>query len=304
MWRYIKNSIYVILLSSFAIGLSTSPTVFAATKVQTSICGDFLKPTVLSPIKGLKTQDASVLLSGSAQPFLPVAVTTDSAVNGITTAAADGTYALQVSLHTGDNTVVASNANGCGVMKESESIIVHRDGTPQIQQHAPVAAANPQQVKVSVRSSLATVIPHALGQSFVTIPPGSSLAEPVIKQPTSGEIYASSRVWVVGNAVSDSVVTIYLNDVSVAKISASAKGEFAAVIELHAGGNTLQLRAEKDGATATSKKSAVTLTKANPVTPRPSIGSVLTVAAVTTATVAMGAGGLTWTVRRIRVRFK
>lgn len=301
MWRRIKNSIYVVFLLAFATGLSTSSLAFAATKVQTSICGDFLKPTVLSPTKGLKTQDVSVLLTGSAQPFLPVAVTTDNVVNGITTASADGTYALQVSLHTGDNTVVASNANGCGVMKESDSIIVHRDGIAQAQQENPAAVA-PQQV--NVRSSLAAVIPHALGQSFVMIPAGSGFAEPTIRQPTSGEIYASSRVWVVGTAVSESIVTIYLNDVSVAKISASAKGEFAAVVELRVGGNTLQLRAEKDGAAATSKKSAVTLTEANPIIPRPSIGSVLTVAAVTTTTVATGAGGLTWTVRRIRVRFK
>jgi hypothetical protein len=301
VWRHIKNSVYVVFLLTFATSLFVSSSAFAATKVQTSICGDFLKPTILSPITDFKTQDASVLVSGNAQPFLSVAVTVDGAVNGITTAASDGTYALQVSVHVGDNTIAASDANGCGVMKESDSIVVHRDEVEQTQVESSPVAINPQ---VSAQPNLATVIPRALGQPLVVSPSTPGLAEPIIKQPTAGEIYTSSRVWVVGTATPGSIVTVYLNDVSVAKVSASARGEFAAMIELHAGSNTLQVRSERDDLFAVSKKITASFMEANPTTPSPSIGTVLMVAAVTTTTVAVGVGGVTWTVRRIRLRFK
>lgn len=301
MWRRIKNSTFAVFLAAFAMGVIVPSSVFAATKVQTSVCGDFLKPTIFSPITDFKTQDASILVSGNAQAFLPVAITVDGTVNGIAAAASDGTYAVQVSLHVGDNTLIASEANGCGLMKESDSIVVRRDEIPATELQV---TPTPPVSQDAEKPNLATVIPHALGQSFVAVPSAPGYSVPTIKQPTPNEIYTNNRVWVVGTAVPGSIVTIYLNDTSVAKVTTSPQGGYAVTIELRAGGNTLQVKSEKDGMSAASKKIEVTFVEANPVAPSPSVGTVLTVAAVTTTTVAVGAGGATWTVRRIRLRFK
>lgn len=303
MWRYVKSKLYGVAVVVTAIVGAASPAIAVATsEIQSSICADFMAPTITSPASDGVTQDDSVIIAGQGEPSLPVTITDNDISVAVVSVSSSGEYSVSIPLSGGDNTIIAKEVNTCETAKESSAINIHRDIVEPAPSASGVTAQDPGPTGI---------IPIALTQSpsgLLNQPiPGNRNTEgfnaPVIKQPLSGAAFTTSVVWVSGTAEPLSMVTIYINGMSVARLRVSSTGSFSVTVDLNTGSNSIQVEAEKDGKSAFSQ--AVVATYTPPSLAEKGGTSPLTVAAwiggsIVAAAVVVISGE--WIVRRIGAR--
>ena len=302
MWRHVKSKLLGVALVLAVIG-AISPAIAAATReIQTNICGDFATPTITSPVPGQITQNNNVIVTGRGEASLPITIINNGTAVSLTAVSSSGDYSISVPLTGGVNVIIAKEVNACGSAKKSEPTSVQRNIAPQ----APVknessgqAPAQPTNI-VSVLSGQSPS--SSLGQPMPNHQNTPEFSTPVIKQPAPDVIYTTNKVWVSGTAEPLSLVTIYVNGVSVARLRASSSGDFGAMVELNIGSNNIQIGAEKDGKSAISELTTVVYTPKKSVETGASqlelVGLIAGMAA--TAVAATGAG--IWIVKFISIR--
>lgn len=302
MWRHVKSKFYGTVLALAVIGV-ISPAIATATRqIQTNICGDFATPTITSPAPDLVTQDSNVTVIGQGEASLPITIMNNGTAVALTTVSSSGDYSISVPLTGGVNVIIAKEVNACGSAKESESTSVQRDIVPQ----PPVENEPTGRVTTSPTSITPVVSSQSpsssLGQPAPSHQNTPGFNVPVIKQPTSGATYTISTVWVAGNTEPLSLVTIYVNGVSVARLRASSAGTFGAMIELNIGRNSIQVGAEKDGKSALSQPTIVTYTPIKSTQKAASPLEVIgLVAGMTVTAIAATSGGM-WVAKFISIR--
>lgn len=280
-----------------------SPAIAVATReIQTNICGDFIAPSITSPATGLITQDDTVIITGEGEPSLSITIIENGAPVATTLVSSSGDYSVSIPLSGGTNTITAKEVNACESTKESSAISIQRNIMPPAptengtagQESTPTASIVPIAPVQSPSTTLNQPIP-SLENS-----PGFSI--PTIDKPMPGTIHTVSGVWIEGTAEPLSLVTIYIDGMSVAKLRASLAGTFGVMVELNEGRNSIQAEAEKDGKSALSKPTVVTYTPSKSAkkgtSPLEVVGLVtgMTVAAVTATS-----GGM-WLVKFISAR--
>ena len=259
MWQYAKSRLYGAVLVLAVIGV-ISPVIAVATRdIQTSICNDFAAPTITSPAPGLITQASSVIVTGWGEPSLPVVIIDNGMPFALTTVSPGGDYSVSIPLSGGANVIVAKGVNACGSAKESSLISVQRNIIPSVPTENTI---------VKESSPAASIVPitsmqppsSVLNQPMPSLENSPGFSVPTIDKPLSSATYTISGVWVAGAAEPLSLVTIYINDMSVARLRASSTGTFGAMAELNEGRNRIQVEAEKDGESAVSQATIVTYT--------------------------------------------
>lgn len=232
----------------------------AMTDIEARVCSDFQGPVILQPTGTTQTDDASVHISGTAEPGMTVTIIRNNVGVGGTLVASDGTYGMNIPLLGGDNVFSAVSENDCDTVKRSSNVIVHRivdtgtPGTPAPDEDEPFVS---DEIPEPIRLQLDTLLP--LDSSIIQTPDSSGYQKPVIILPKTGERITSENVWVSGRAEPRSIVTLYLNGKSIAYVIVSEKGTFGILAALQSGGNTLQVRSEIDGWGATSNSVTVTM---------------------------------------------
>lgn len=260
MWRYAKSKLYGAVLVLAVIGIISPAVATANREIQTSICGDFVAPTITSPVTGFTTEDDNVTVAGQGEPSLPVTIINNGVSVALTTVASSGDYSISIPLSGGTNAITAKEVNACGSAKESGPTNVQRNIVPQ-----PPTEGEPTSPESTPSVSIAPITSGqsssgSLGQPAPTHQNTPGFYAPVIKQPTSGATYTVNTAWVAGTTEPLSLVTIYINGVSVARLRASSAGTFGATVELNIGRNNIQVGAEKDGKSAISETTTVMYT--------------------------------------------
>lgn len=253
MWRYAKSKFYgaAVILSLIS---SISPAIAGATaEIRSNICGDFTAPTITSPASGLITQDSNAIITGQGEPSLPITIIDNGVSVAVTTISSGGEYSVSVPLSGGVNVITAKEVNACETAKESESINIQRS---IVSQPSAGSESTPQDSTPTV--SIAPITPAlspsaSLDQPIPSNDSASNFNAPVVNTPSSGATYTAGSVWVSGTAEPSSLVTIYVNGLSVAKLRASSVGIFGAMVELNIGSNSIRILAEKDGKSAISQ---------------------------------------------------
>lgn len=179
---------------------------------------------------------------------------------GTATITTSHTYALQIPLAIGNNSVVAQETNGCGMAKTSATIAIQRQAA-SILNHGTLNSVQ-QNLKQSVSLSfIQAALSRPLNQPLAPMPNTPGYAQPIITQPSTGSTFGSQKIWVKSVAQSESVSTVYLNDHSVARINVPTGDEYGALVELKPGKNTIQVRSRKDTMAAISEIVYVNFTR-------------------------------------------
>ena len=301
MWRHVKSKLFSVIITLAVIGV-ISPAIATATReIQTNICGDFATPTITSPAPGFITQDSSVIVVGQGEASLPITIMNNGSAVALTTVSSSGDYSISVPLTGGTNVIIAKEMNACGSAKESESTSVQRDIAPQPPvENEPTNQATPTTNITPIPSSQSPSSP--LGQPMPSHQNTPGFSAPVIKQPTPEVIYTVNTVWVAGIAEPLSMVTVYVNGVSVASLRASSSGTFGVMVELNIGRNSIQVGDEKDGKAAISKPLTVVYTPKKSAEKGTSPLEVVGLVAGMTIAAAVATAGGMWIVKFISTR--
>jgi len=254
--RGVKNRIAAFLFA--VVGTVCLPSAaFAMTDIEAKICVDFQAPVILQPSGDTETNDASVHVSGTAEPGMNVTIIRNNSSVGATTATVDGSYGMNIPLLAGDNIFTATTENECNTVKRSSNVMVHRIvESPQPGTPGPDEPFVPLQLPPSVQLQLEALSP--LNSAIIQTPDSSGYQKPIIMLPKTGDKIAGNSVWVSGRAEPRSILTLYLNGKSIAYVVVSERGTFGILAALQPGGNTLQVRSEIEGWRSTSNVVTVT----------------------------------------------
>lgn len=295
----------LVILSVPSVALADSTT------IETRICTAFTEPTITAPSSGSETDNASITVTGVGEPGMAVSILRNGASVGTTTAVADGSYGIEIGLVAGDNTLVAREINECSTVEDSAPVIIHRTVIESPQEPTPGEGGGGE---APVAETPALNVGDVTGGATYSAPPVLQLPivptvdtpgflKPTITTPSSGAILNTTQVWVGGQAQPGSVVTIYLNDRSVAYGIATEKGIYGALVSLSAGKNTIQVRSTLGNNVATSDSIEVTFeqdaTLTTPVTTSNTNVVITQVALVVTASVAI-VGAAAWGIPELR----
>jgi hypothetical protein len=251
VWSKRSKLLVVILV---ALGFSQVPSAsLAASTIQSSICGQFLGPTITAPPPGSQTNDASIIVQGAGEPSMAVTILRDGQATGVTLIAPDGSYALEVPLAVGVNSLVAHEADPCGTIKESAPLVVERLSPPE----------PPKEEPASVPSGALPIFPgvdqtnRPLERPITITPPTPGYQKPTVTYPGGPITTHSGKLWVRGKAQPGSTVIVYVNGISAARVIASENGDYSVLITLKEGDNSLQVKARLGDASAVSDSVAV-----------------------------------------------
>jgi hypothetical protein len=293
----------LVILSVPSIALADSTT------IETRICASFTEPTITAPSSGIETDNASITVTGVGEPGMAVSILRNGVVAGTTTAVVDGSYGIEIGLTAGDNTLVAREVNECSTVEDSSSVSVHRTVVETPQEPTPSENGEEPTTETPTVSTddtaLETVYPALPVLQIPIVPtvdtPG--FLKPTITTPPSGAILNTTQVWVGGRAQPGSVVTIYLNDHSVAYGLTTEKGVYGALVSLNSGKNTIQVRSTLGNNVATSDSIEVTFeqdaTLTAPVATS-NVGAVVTQVTLVTAASVTVVGAAAWGVPELR----
>lgn len=254
-----------LLIAIFAlVGVLQVPSAsLAVSTIQSSICGQFTAPAITSPPPGSQTNDTSIIVQGTGEPLMTVVILRDGQSVGTTLIAPDGSYALEVPLLVGANSLLAHEADPCGTVKDSAPIVVERHSTetpPEDEPNVSVPVASPTFPGLDQTD-------RPLQRPIMITPPTPGYQKPTITYPTNRSTTHSSRVWVKGTAQAGSVVIVYVNGVSVARTVTSDEGNYGVMVTLQEGENDLQVKSRLGDASAVSDAMLVTYVKQETASP-------------------------------------
>ncbi len=230
---------------------------FAASTIQSSICGQFLAPSITAPPPGSQTNDASIIVQGAGEPSMTVTILRDGQPAGATVVAPDGSYAFEVPLTVGVNSLVAHEADPCGTIKESAPLVVERLSLQE----------PPEEEPADIPPGAPPIFPgvdqtnRPLERPIMVTPPTPGYQKPTITYPGNPITTHSGKLWVRGKAQPGSTVIIYVNGISAARVIASENGDYSVLVTLREGDNSLQVKARLDDASALSDSVTVTYVK-------------------------------------------
>lgn len=259
------------------------------------------------PIPDSRTNEASIAVAGTGEPGMTVTIMNNNVNVGVTTAASDGSYAVEAPLVEGDNALVAYEVNSCDTIKSSSPVTVYRTVITQPQIQIDSSLSQQEAVHVEVVTPISRLL-RLPANPIVPVPDSPGYQKPVIISPAAEEKVAGSHIWIVGKVKAQvaSTVTIYVNDIAVARATALEDGVYRASVNLQPGRNTLQVRAELNGQVATSELIGVTFVREMTAIPAPSFtldDVMFKVLPILLGSI--GSGGIMfWAIHHIRVRLK
>jgi len=276
VWRESKK--YALITSAVAAAVVLVPVAVAAsTVVQSKICAPFATPTLTAPASGYQTSGSSVHVTGYAEPYMTVSLRRGSSTAGTVQTAANGTYAAEVPLNTGTNSLKTEATDTCSTTKMSMTISVVRltQSTPQpTLPNTPAASTTTQTVQPAATSQptskTASKAEGNLPNSSTTPvkvtdnPPTkledmpssvTKLGEGLTKSQkelvtTPNEKVTTERTWVRGIAEPKTSIAIYVNRIIAARVMSDDAGSYGALVQLKQGNNEVHVLANtSDGQT-------------------------------------------------------
>jgi len=279
-----------------------SPAIAVATReIQTNICGDFIAPSITSPATGFDTQDETVIVTGEGEPSLSITIIENGTPIATTIVSSSGDYSVSIPLSGGANIITAKEVNACGSAKESSPISVQRDIIPPAPSESSTAE-EPGSTASFIPITPVQSPPTALNQPIPSLENSPGFRVPTIDKPLPGTVHTVSGVWIEGTAEPLSLVTIYIDGMSVARLRASSTGTFGVMVELNEGRNSIQAEAEKGGKSALSQPTVVTYTPAKSAQKGTSPLEVVALVTGMTVVAVTATGGGIWIVKFISAR--
>lgn len=259
----VKNKIIKLTMLSICLVTFAPLNVSADQTIQSSICAQFIAPTLTAPIDGSEINQSSVVVSGTGEPGMTVTILGDGQTIGATTVVPDGSYALEVPLSVGFTTLVAREINDCDTVQDSNAATVYRPAPPV----DPVPPDNggspePNAPGEPSPSPLPALRYPSLNEYYrkqQSVVPGYS--KPIISWPADESTVSADVIWVGGKAEPGSIVTIFVNGERMAYVVASPEGTYRAFVGLQLGDNSIQVRSELNGRSANSDSIKVTYVK-------------------------------------------
>lgn len=227
---------------------------FAAQTIQSSICEQFIAPTIVLPADGTEIEQSSVVVSGTGEPGMTVTILGDGQAIGATTIVPDGSYALEVPLLNGYTALVAREVNDCDTIQDSNTVTVYHPAPPVV----PVppddgTPSDPNAPGSPTPSPLPSLEYPAVNKYYREYQrTGTGHIRPSIIQPAHDIVVSSDAIWVAGKAEPGSIVTIFVNGQRMAYVVASLDGTYRAFVGLQLGDNSIQVRSELGGRSANS----------------------------------------------------
>lgn len=257
-WRQIRNSIYGAGLAGsvafLGIVIYAPFSVAASSTIHSQICSDsFAPPAITEPMTGYRSSASSVTVRGVGEPGMAVSVLVGGQPKGVTTAAGDGEFAVQVPLDVGSNVLVAREEDGCGNIKDSPEVTVTREQKPTpIPEPSPDPDNKPGSSSANRRGvpgfrSFPNVSSGSIGNGEKPSEQKASADAPEITSLKEGQVVREGRIWVAGNGHPGSVVIIYVNGKEAARVIVGEDGTFGAEVALRPGDNTIKAVEERDG---------------------------------------------------------
>lgn len=297
MWR-LKNSLIRACLIIPAAGLVfLSPAAAIDATIQTRICDQFVGPDITSPVSGMETGDASLVVSGLGEPGLVVNVDDNGVTIGIATVASDGSFVLQIPLADGNNELVAHEANECDTTKQSQIVTVSKTTNDQIQ--PPSSAQQLPSVQPSIPELSPGNQPDQVGAPMMSTVSSLGFQKPTITYPHQDARFIDSKVWVTGGAHAGSLVSVYVNGINTGNIITSNKGVYGQQVSLVSGGNTIQVKSLLADRSSISDKIHVVYVQQEPAAAGPTTNAVAAAGVVGVSSLA-GIGVALWRVPSIR----
>jgi len=288
-----KNRIIGLLAGAILLLL---PVHALANQVQSTICAPLTTPAITAPATATQTPQTSAHVVGTAQPGQVVTVYKNSVGSGAATTTNGGTFALEVPLNTGDNSLVAQVSDTCNTVRQSTAVVVKRTSTTMLQltpatpttattptppttpPAAPTAstpvASTPAAAPKPVVTSLASAPSTATAQAQQTIPavieprnePDTAVTEiqkDVVTNPKPGETIKNdqNQMWVKGKAQPLSVVAVYINAMIAAQVVADEAGSYSVLVDIKPGDNTVHVKATSQDGTQTTRVINIKLVK-------------------------------------------
>ncbi len=256
------------LVAATGIAVAFASAAYADTSVQSKICTTFAGPTLTAPADNTQTQESSIHVVGTGEPGMAVTILEGSTGIGVAVATSDGSYALEIPLHTGSNSLKSRETNSCGTIKESSpvqvirSLVAQPPGPPSpILQSPPIVdTLAPTAPAPASASSTDNTEASLIDEIQPTIDLGGGLSSGTTQ--TLQTTTSNSRYWVKGTARANSTVNVYVNGVIVATVIASEDGTYAALVQLKNGDNQVKVQSTYNGKTATSLTVTITFTEA------------------------------------------
>jgi hypothetical protein len=305
VWRHhVKASALSLLLAGLAAFLvfPSAPSL-ASTSVESQICDDFEQPLITAPADGTHTKDASVMVTGTGEPTMTVMAVVNGSPVATGSVAVDGTFGLSATLQVGQNSLLVKESNDCGTTKQTSPITVVRDEEP-VPETPGSPPVEPPQEELPGGGGLHQNIPDETTSSK----PSSGYPKPIITTPTENTTTRVSHILVAGTAYRGSLVTIYVNGVSEARVIASADGRYQAQVNLDEGKNQVRVYSQfgKQGAFSDIRTITFTPVVASSETKEDGRNLLVT---VVVAGIAVGAsvsavGVAAWGVNKLKVRLK
>jgi hypothetical protein len=218
---------------------------------------------------------------GYADPGLVVSIQNNGAGTGATTATSDGSYAINVPLDTGSNSLIASHTNDCNTIKKSATVQALRiasttpttpttpapsTGTSNTQpsSSAPTAQATKPVEITKLTTAPAPTIDGATNSTVVAAQAAAQeqAKKDIITEPKPGEILSSERTWITGKTTPTTKVDIYVNHVIASSVVSADDGIYGALVSIKPGKNNVQVQATAaDGTIITVRSIDVELVK-------------------------------------------
>ncbi len=217
------------------------PLAFATgTVIQSRICLPFGTPTITDPAQDATDGDASIVVSGAADPAVTVEVTDNGAGSGVTGTDSTGAYSISIPLAYGPNVLQAHVTNACNTVNSSNTVTITH----------PAPAIPPTQGGTAVPGTtpgVSSLQPVILPPTPITAPlppeassvPTRSYSTPVVLVPQSGVVVTKSGLTITGRADPGAVVQIVDDGHIVAQVVTGINGLFSTSIPLHEGINSI-----------------------------------------------------------------
>lgn len=232
----------------------------ASTTIQANICRtSYTAPIITEPAQAVETKDPSIVVKGTGEPDMTIMIVDNGTNVGSATVGGDGSFALQVPLIVGDNTLIARETDGC-TTHDSGAVNIHRTAIPPFEQ----PSGSTQSARDATLPKSGSNFSLGDGESALSpsLPSGTpqtgeqsgSTSGAIILQPHDGAQFSEGQIWVRGTASPGGVVTIFLNGREVARVVAGEDGSFAVMITLKPGDNTIQAVVENEGQSIASRE--------------------------------------------------
>lgn len=263
--------------------------------ITSQICnGAFTPPTIGEPVTGYSTTSSSVVVKGTGAPGVTLTILVNGVTKATTSVAGDGTFAAEVPVALGGNSLVAREKDACNNTKESTEVIISREQLSSGDNNSGDgnSGAGPLDhgsVPGMSGGSVPDKKPSSGGNKTIESPKITSLRE--------GEVVYVDHIWVGGTGRAGSIVIIYVNSKEAARVVVDEDGAYGVDVRLDPGSNTIKAVQEYGGKRSESRPWHVVYEPRGVGKNADGNRLIATIAVVAAATLPVAAGGV-WIVYR------